>query len=71
MIEFLSNLFQKDKQSDNYTQAEREALLEIILLSTYADSHIDLSEKKIMDLKRDLKRPLKNHAFTSSRHVRK
>ena len=51
MIEFLSKLFQTENKSDNYTQAEREALLEIILLSTYADNHIDLSEKKVMELK--------------------
>lgn len=53
MIDFLSNLFENKSQSDNYTQSEREALLDIILLSTYADNHIDLSEKKIMDLKID------------------
>lgn len=49
MIDFLTNLFQKENSSDNYTQDEREALLEIILLSTYIDNHLDLSEKKIIE----------------------
>lgn len=50
-MNLLSNLFgsnQNSRNKDGLKQAEREAILDLLLLCTYADNHLSLAEDKIL-----------------------
>mgnify|MGYP001213528964 CR=1 FL=1 len=78
MIEFIGRLFRKDApgdEGDGYIQVEREALIDVILLSMYADNHLAIEEQQLLTKKsRALhwaaQLPLQNYVSEATARVR-
>ena len=54
MIEFLKKLFSKENapstsETDGLDQAQREAIIDLLLIATYSDDYVDVNETRILD----------------------